>query len=258
MWGKKIKAVRQWLEELCRIAFLFQKPVLLPIITMKEIKKHHVCSINKLALDRQKFSICWALWWALLPKPMQNATVSDLAVTWTWRETKIVFIGGLLAMSSWIAIPWFGRSLDSLHWTGTLSSGGWTRWSVWVSSNLRYFITQQNRHLNALVKHLHFYRVSVGCSVKVLIYHLSFTPNLSNSHTPPFWWILLTPCWLSSLPGAINLHSFWIYTPALTQLHVTLNCIKGPWIQALRDVGDASAVDVSTHQDPLLLQLAEG
>jgi len=62
---------------------------------MNEIKKHHVCSVDKFALDRQKLSICWALWWALLPKPVQNATVSYLTVPWTWWATKVVFIGVL-------------------------------------------------------------------------------------------------------------------------------------------------------------------
>lgn len=80
----------------------------------------------------------------------------------------------------------------------------------------------------------------------------------SHLQTPSFCWILLTLCWLSSLSGAIDLHSFWIYTPALPQLHVTLHLIKSPRVQALRDVGDAAAVDVSAHQDPLLLQLAKG
>lgn len=96
MWGHRRRtscgkktAVRHWLEEVRRTVSLFQKPTRLPVITMNKIKKHHVCSVDKLALDRQKLSICWALWWALLPKPMENATVSDLTVPRTWQGNNV-------------------------------------------------------------------------------------------------------------------------------------------------------------------------
>lgn len=37
---------------------LIQKSELLPVVTMNKIKNTHVCCVDKLALDRQKLSIC--------------------------------------------------------------------------------------------------------------------------------------------------------------------------------------------------------
>ena len=36
---------------------------LLPVVVVDQIKNHHVCGIDKLALDRHKLPICSALGW---------------------------------------------------------------------------------------------------------------------------------------------------------------------------------------------------
>lgn len=55
----------------------------LPVVAVDQIEDHHICGVDKLALDRHELPICRALGGRLVSYPMQETTVAYLTAPWT-------------------------------------------------------------------------------------------------------------------------------------------------------------------------------
>jgi len=60
-----------------------QGSVPLPVVVVNQIKNHHVCGVDKLALDRHKLPICIALGWRFVSYSMEETAASYLTAPWT-------------------------------------------------------------------------------------------------------------------------------------------------------------------------------
>lgn len=54
-----------------------------PVVAVDQIEDHHICGVDKLALDRHELPVCRALRGRLVSYPMQETTVPYLTAPWT-------------------------------------------------------------------------------------------------------------------------------------------------------------------------------
>lgn len=57
--------------------------LLLPVVVVDQVENHHVCGVDKLALDGQKLSIWRTLGWRLVTHPMEKTAVPYFTAPWT-------------------------------------------------------------------------------------------------------------------------------------------------------------------------------